>query len=263
MKPVKVIESPSFNNFIENISDYAELFMKERVLVLRNANFTENEQKIAMNALGDVLQWYPNSKDSTQRRYKENHERVVSVDKKTKDDIIVSWHLEHTEYDNPIVAATWNMYLFTCEKDVGRTFFVDASKMYKDMPKEWQDFLLKAKEHITKDESSYVLKCVRPHFYTKELVIRMDLTDQGDSNYLELFDDREPTDEEKAKYKEIRRFFMHQILSNEDIRMYHEWEQGDFLLVDLFKMAHSVAGGFTSDQRSFTGYWSHQYEMEQ
>ena len=57
-------------------------------------------------------------------------------------------------------------------------------------------------------------------------------------------------------FKEIRNFYFDQVLYNKDIRICHKWDEGDFLVVDLFKMAHAVTGGFNPKEREFIGLWA-------
>ena len=62
-------------------------------------------------------------------------------------------------------------------------------------------------------------------------------------------------------FKQIKNFVFYQITKNQSIRFYHEWKQGDLVIVDLFKMAHAVYGGFLPEEREFFGYWAYRSEI--
>ena len=47
------------------------------------------------------------------------------------------------------------------------------------------------------------------------------------------------------------------IEKDESIRIVHDWKQGDLVLMDAFKLAHAVTGGFKPEDREFTGIWGY------
>lgn len=38
--------------------------------------------------------------------------------------------------------------------------------------------------------------------------------------------------------------------------MVHQWQKGDLLIPDLFKLAHAVTGGFVQNQRQLDGMFA-------
>jgi len=274
MQQIRVVDSPSFDNIILNIEDCAKEFLKDGVVAYRNANFSKEQQLSLMTKLGDFLGWSPNSSSKRKDFYEENHARlgVEKKDRKTKDDIILRWHMEHTEYKNPIVGATWNMHLFTCDPSIGRTGFVDTTKIYKELIPEWQEFLSNCVEIVTKTTSfdqesnsfvseTFEIPCVENHWITNEPTVRIDL-DNEDVIGIKFKDKKEVTAKDLELFSSIKKFVISEIFSNNNNLLTHEWNQGDIIIVDLFKMAHSVFGGFYPEERGFYGYWAYRDEHE-
>ena len=136
---------------LDNIEEIVDDFLVKSngVVVYRDANFSQEEQLKILKKLGDFLGWTPNSKNRNSPPYIENHERIKQ--RKTKDTIFLSWHMEHTDYKNPIIGATWNMYKMECDSKLGRTGFVDTTVLYENMPDSWKAFLYNCIEIISKD----------------------------------------------------------------------------------------------------------------
>ena len=67
------------------------------------------------------------------------------------------------------------------------------------------------------------------------------------------FDGREPNKEEIDIHKKLVSWICSQVWDNKDIRMVLKWEEGDLAVPDLFKLAHSVSGGFIENQRTLEG----------
>lgn len=274
MKQIKIFDAPSFDDFINNISHYSKEFVSNVVVAYRNANFSKEQQYQIMQKIGDSLNWYPKTGYDYVGKtyYQENHERKYKSDSSrgSGEDILLAFHMEHTDYINPMVGATWNMYLFTGDSKNGRTAFVDTSELYKNMPVEWQKFLSNCIEIIKKDTQVahnqyepriHKVQCVQNHWFDNSLTIRIDLDTQENTEGIEFIDGKEVTKEDLILFQKIKDFVFDQILKNEDIRWYHEWQQGDLVIVDLFKMAHAVYGGFLPDEREFCGYWAYKNEI--
>jgi hypothetical protein len=100
------------------------------------------------------------------------------------------------------------------------------------------------------------------HWITDDLVIRISHLNETGSNYqkLHMFDNRVPTQEEQDTYNDIMKWIQDQLSSNLNIRIVHKWKQGDIVVPDMYKMCHSVSGGFNSEDRQFTGIWGRKYE---
>lgn len=275
MQQIKILESPGFDELIKNIDKCGEEFLENGSVVYRNANFSTEQQLILLKTLGDFLGWHPNSLTKNAPIYRENHKRqgISKEDRKTKDDVLLGWHMEHTDYKNPIVGATWNMHLFTCDSSLGRTGFVDTTQLYDLLPKDWQIFLSNCIEIIQKDtfvhnidgQEEYILMdhevvCIQEHWKSKKPTIRIDL-DRANYHSLKFLDNSPLTDKDIDLFKQIKMFVFNQIHNNKEILQFHEWKQGDIAIVDLFKLAHCVYGGFYPDEREFTGYWAYKDEI--
>jgi alpha-ketoglutarate-dependent taurine dioxygenase len=249
----------SYDEIISNLDLIIEKFKTDTVVVIRDANLTETEQENVTKALGDKLGWYPNNSSKDLQRYQENHQRLERKEDAGTDEVVLPYHLEHVDYDVyvPIIAGVWNMFKFTADEEAGKTYFTDTSLIYRQMSKEWQDFLDKSVVRWGENDGSvHITPAVQDHWLTGDRTIRMDIHEsKSHPELLYKFDDRDPTAEEASLFVEIRDFYINQILENPEVRIVHRWKQGDLVIPDLFKHAHAATGGFLSDQREFIGMW--------
>jgi len=215
-----------------------------------------------------LLGWFPNSSDSSSSEYIEDHHKHMKNEREIgKDELMLAWHTEHVQdEDDSHHGATWRMEKFECPEDSGHTYFVDMTKMFQDLKKEDQDFLSRCINKLETVQSKYVgeertdiqilkeFDCIKAHPITREKTIRLSLFSQNSSsNSLSKIDGREPTKEEKNIFSNIIQSICDEVWENKDIRMVLKWQQGDLAVPDLFKLAHSVSGGFTKNQRTLSG----------
>jgi alpha-ketoglutarate-dependent taurine dioxygenase len=169
--------------------------------------------------------------------------------------------MEHPDYDNhtPLVAGVWNMQKFTCSPDVGITYFMDSRDVYEKLfSEEEKSFLRQAEaswvETYSEDkEITNTVKVVARHWIDGRELMRF--MHQLPSVKLFKIDGQDPTKDQEAFFKELVLKFVHEVSENTDLRIAHRWQQGDILIPDLNTMAHAVTGGFSPEEREFTGYW--------
>ena len=262
MIEIDPIKFTSIEEIKNNFDFYKNKFVQDSVLVFRNANLT-HEQHVELNKFfGEELGWSNFKRDSGEiDKYIEDHSKNKDILNATKDDILVFWHIEHVYYKNPIVAATWNMLVFNTSNENGQTYFVDSSKLYKNLKDEWKNFLevsLVGVNDFDIDIKFDDYKPVGNHWITNEPVIRLRLDKlDGMTNKLVYVNGKIPTEEEKNTFKDICSWFNNEVVTNKEIRIVHKWEKGDFVLVDLFRLAHAVSGGFDPADRKFVGIWGY------
>lgn len=265
---INPIEFTSIDEIKSNPDKYKDMYLKDKIIVFRNANLNEQQQRELMLFFGDLLSWYPNSNNTFNQHYKEDHHKHMKegIDV-PKDSLMLAWHTEHVEDENdPHVGATWRMEKFECDEDSGHTYFVDMTNMFNLLDKEDQEFLskciikLETTEKRYEDEDKKIIQinknfnCINVHPLTGEKTIRLSLF-ASDSmlNGLHTFDGNTPTEEEGKNFRRIVKWVCDQVWNNEDIRMVLKWRQGDLAVPDLYKLAHSVSGGFTKNQRTLIG----------
>jgi alpha-ketoglutarate-dependent taurine dioxygenase len=250
MVSVKTIEFPGYEELKNNFNKYKEIFLNEQIIAFRNANLNRKEQEEIMYLFGDNLGWYPNSSYKQDFGYAETHH--FHIDKKgnvSKNELVLEWHQEHIEDPNLIfVSGMWNMELFECNPDAGKTYFVDMSKIYNSFIKEDKEFL----DRCTGYCEGEIYKLVSSHWITNEKTIRTFFA-KIENVSLHLIDDRKPTEIESEKFNLLHDQIVTQVWLNKDIRMEHSWKQGDLLIPDLFKLSHSVTGGFNKNERRLEG----------
>jgi alpha-ketoglutarate-dependent taurine dioxygenase len=280
MKNTQPIDFPGIENILKNIDLYKKKFLKDSVIVFRNANLTYDEQSYFHNELSKLLNYNIILKeDNKADMYLENHAKTILTKSAQKDDILLSWHLEHVYYKNPIVISTWNMTKFTTDSENGKTYFLDCEKAYNEMPEDWKNFLIRCKvsqslkqspdiptkwdsertKIADKDWQENNYCPVSKHWITENSTLRLAIVKEDSSILYTLVsvDDRDPTELEIKLFEEIFTWFAKYVYTNEDEKIVHKWKQGDLLIVDIFKLAHAVTGGFNPDDREFIGMWGY------
>jgi alpha-ketoglutarate-dependent taurine dioxygenase len=280
MKNTQPIDFPGIENILKNINLYKKKFLEDSVIVFRNANLTYDEQSYFHNELSKLLNYNIILKeDNKADMYLENHAKTILTKSAQKDEILLSWHLEHVYYKNPIVISTWNMTKFKTDNENGKTYFLDCEKAYNEMPEDWKNFLSQCrvsqslkqgpKETIEWDsgrtknsdkdwkENNYCP--VSEHWITENPTLRLAIIKEDSSILYTLVsvDDRDPTELEVELFEEIIAWFAKYVYTNEDERIVHKWQEGDLLIVDIFKLAHAVTGGFNPEDREFIGMWGY------
>jgi len=262
-KVIPVIEALSLKDVLARVDDISTEFRSAGVVVLRGTKFSVEEQIEISTALGDLFSWNVNStadrevintsiyhgghSDRDDREYIEGPE-----------DYVLDWHIEQVYYTHPILAGIWNMDTFTALEGSGNTRFVDSAELYKLYTDEERDFL--SKSIVTWDKPTpsgtgpFYTKVVDSHPITGESVLRVE-TDRGCYSMpkLALIDGKEQTPEDVSKLDALLEALKNNLNNNLEIRYSQKWQEGDILIVDLFKMYHAVMGGFKLGQRKFTG----------
>jgi alpha-ketoglutarate-dependent taurine dioxygenase len=262
-KPITILEVSSSNNAYNLVDKISTIYKDTGILVLRGHSFSLEEQLHLTKLLGDIFTWnvfsdapksaldsavyYGGHSDSAEKEYNQGPEEYV-----------LDWHIEQVYYTDPILAGIWNMTSFTADKASGNTRFVDSIELLNTYSQEDRDFLLKSVVKWDKPAplgtGPFYTKAVDRHPVTGDLTLRVE-TDQGCylMPELVLYDGAEPTQVQIDRLASLLGSIKDKLNNDESIRYVQSWEQGDLLIVDLFRMYHSVMGGFTYGQRKFTG----------
>lgn len=274
MISTNLIPYPGFEKFTENIDFYIKMFLDGKVIAFRGANCPAEEQEKIMTILGDKLGWWPNSSNNLNSSeykspfYYETHSKSMNNTNTTdKNSLMLGWHLEHVgKLDVKYCGACWCMNLFKCEPDAGRTFFVDTIKVLESLSKEDQEFLDRCYIKITPfgEEEAYeginapFYKFLQKHWVLNRLVPRPVLMSSHKTE-LKMFGESMPTEQEKEKFNKLFDYIVDQVNNNEEIRIVHSWEEGDMLILDVFRLAHAVTGGFVEGERKLDGIFGKVY----
>ena len=237
---VEPIEFPGIDSIVNNIEEYKTKFINDSVLCFRNANLTKEEQFDFGSKIGNLMGW---SYLNDQNEYLENHIRKSEI-ASGPDDIIVEWHIEHTYYVNPIVASTWNMYNFKTNPENGKTYFVDTNVVFEMLSDEEKQFLLDSivtEPHFIKDsqvKSGFLSEetnlsdehpIIDKHWLTNKPIIRFMILPEPHIVTLVSYKGQDPSEESLDYFKSLIRKIEKIIMENEDIRIVHKWQQGDWL----------------------------------
>jgi len=273
-------------NIIKNLSDQlkevADIYKKDGIVVIRGLSFNEDikeykriypnnqhqydvlplakEQFKLVKELGDILGWIPNKNtESWEDIIVENHSRLEAPSQ-SPNDLIISWHLEHVDYDmyDPLLASVWSMWHCKLEPggQSGNTWFIDSEKIYKELDEEEGEFLSKCflTWYDIDGSGPHLGNAVVNHWLTKNKIIRIEITPEVEVN-LFRFDNEVPTIAHIEKFKLIFKKVMDIVENNKNLRMVHQWEENDVVIPDLQRMAHTVTGGFNSKDRIFTNFF--------
>ena len=266
-----IAEYKGVEDIRKNISDYFNKFEENSVICFRGGDVSKDEQSEIFKIFGDLANWFPNTKAlETQQGidafnqfsfYSENHWHAFPQNLKN-DQIVITWHLEHFyKKNNRTAGAIWNMKTFTCDPESGKTLFVDAHKLWKTLTKEEQQFLANSETYFYYFDEVFTAPCVSIHFRTGEELAHVDFDPKLETRrYLYRYNGFEPSDAETQEFNRIMMFLNHQVKTNEDIRIVHSWRQGDIIIPDLFKLIHTITGGFQPEERYFNGVWAFQHE---
>ena len=275
MENIKEI-STTYEEIINNIDKYIELFLSDGILAFRELNATEQQQRTILACFGDKLGWYPNKKYPKTHRYFEKHDNALTVySNRGKDELIVLWHLEHCSVKHPQCGAAWNMLKFDCDPSTGTTGFISAAEIYEDMPEEWKIFLEKCviRDHMHgKDAEDFEetgrFKSLDGYTYTsspRNAVMKHPNRDlkicrinpiQVPADLISV-DGEKPTNDDLDLFDQIWSYYRGEIWNNDDRAIWWSWRKGDLLIPDLRIMIHAVRGGFNYSERQFVGYWAY------
>lgn len=135
------------------------------------------------------------------------------------------------------MSHVYNDSNFTCS-DADLTY--DGTATYKVTASE--GFGLESTGESTAEE------CHKYAYYNYR--VRMDFT--------ELIASRYNHEDEPEFFASTMNKVIFEISLNPERQMWYDWEDGDLLIVDPFRMAHGVRGGYEPGQRNFQGYWLHE-----
>lgn len=262
MITVELEEYPGVDAILNNIDTYKDKFLKETIVGFRNAYCNREDQQKIFYAFGDALGWYPNSDNPVElANYEEtHHSHMNSGNTIDKDKPMLGWHLEHVLLKNDtFLGASWCMNLFKCEPGAGYTYFIDMAKLHDSLSDDDKDFLSStvASVEITKGDKTdlYENKVVQHHWVLGDKIIRLHF--MPNSTSLKSIEGRTPTQDEETRFDSIINNIMTQVYENRDIVKVQEWQEGDMLILDMFKLAHAVGGGFKQNERQLDGIFGH------
>jgi len=261
--PVPVVNLETYENFLSNIENIVDIYNDVGVVVLRGHNFSDEEHKNAARSLGGHLKWnmFHGAEAHTESAFYDGGHSDLQ-DEKTyflkQDEYLLDWHIEQVYYVKPILAGLWNMYHFSAPQGSGNTQFMDSCKLYELLADEDKELLSNSiiywKKQSHTGSGPYYTRAVAPHPTANKPTIRVE-TDRGCEvpPLLYLLNNEEPSEAEKTKFNDVVEYIKLQLNSNKELLYVHEWEEGDLLVVDLFRMYHSVKGGFARGERKFKG----------
>lgn len=260
---VPVVGVGDYKEFLEKLPEVIETYKNIGVLALRGYQFSDEEHKEVARHLGDVFGWnmYHGASPHIESAFYEGGHSDLPTDEPytiRSHEYLLDWHIEQVYYIKPILAGLWNMHHFSAPKGAGSTQFMDSCQLYQNLEEEDKKLLADAilfwKKQMQSGSGPYYTRAVDSHPLSEKPTLRIE-TDRGCevSPRLITLGKAPATEIEKIKFNIIVENLKLQLHSNKELLLVHEWEQGDLLIVDLFRMYHSVLGGFNRGERKFRG----------
>lgn len=260
---VPLVDVGNYEEFLEKLPEVIETYKNIGVLALRGYQFSDEEHKEVARHLGDVFGWnmYHGAGPHIESAFYEGGHSELPTDEPytiKSHEYLLDWHIEQVYYVTPILAGLWNMHHFSAQKGAGSTQFMDSCQLYQDLEEEDKKLLADAimfwKKQMQHGSGPFYTRAVDFHPLSKKPTLRIE-TDRGCEvpPRLIALGKNPATEVEKNKFDLIVQKLKLQLHSNKELLLVHEWEQGDLLIVDLFRMYHSVLGGFNRGERKFKG----------
>lgn len=249
----------SVNEAISLVPDMVHTYRDKGILLVKGYKFSIEDQIELAKPIGDILNWNIHSEASQLALdaaiylggHSDNPEKEYNS---KKDEYILDWHIEQVYFVYPVLAGMWNMTKFTAPPESGSTRFVDSCQLYKNLNDSDKEFLENCIVFWDKPtgigSGPFYTKAVDTHSLINKKVLRVE-TDQGCyiKPTLHLVNGQKPSEEQTEKFNTLMKDLKQELYDNENIRYSQNWEEGDLLLVDLFRMYHAVMGGFGYEER--------------
>lgn len=255
IEPKQTLEAHGVGPNFVNIADAVRI---HGVVGLR---VPEKERKSTLldeltGEVGTLLGWSTEGGSGELFKYREDHSTIEHLSVTGMETPLVPWHVSGIHGEKHHAGVFWEMEKFSAPKGSGKTGFFDCEYLCKIISPKWKELLRSAKVvHLdgyhTKPRSAIE---INPLTGNEAIRIRTD-SDQCEEKLFSV-DEREPTESEQLIFRQISIWAFFNARSNTQHQYFWEWQEGDVVIVDLFRMAHSVFGGFLPGQRVLVGNWA-------
>jgi len=258
-KNIYTLRASSYDQVVQCLPALIAAYKDQGILVIKGHDFSVEEHKGLARLFGDNLNWQINSSvsDDLMDRYfihgghSDNSDREYNSG---PEDYVLDWHIEQVFYKCPPLAGIWCMKEITCPPGSGNTLFADSNEIYESLSEEDKKFLSGAVVFWDKPANDHVgpfyTKAVDTHPITSVPIIRVE-TDRGCyiMPALHSLHNKSATLEEIKRFEEIMVSIKTRLTDDHELRYVQQWEPGDMIVVDLFRMYHAVLGGFKYNER--------------
>lgn len=279
-----------FSHVLKNIEKYAQSFVRHGLFGIKKAYFTTEEAERILEAVGEVLGWSLPPLKEMHVYHQSYDEQIRNEGTKSESENMIQWHLEGVSSKYPQRAAGWNMYKFSCIPGTGATGFVDTSKLWQNLPSHHKGFLnnteiihfpiFSGDETKIRQSVEYFATWVEKNNKVIWLEINNELVPSfarkalgqhpnsglsclmvcpceesfGVQDFLLSVAGRAPSKDHKNQFIELFKW-LHKEIAKTENQIWWEWDEGDFVVPDLYRMIHTAQGGFDVGQRAFHGNW--------
>jgi alpha-ketoglutarate-dependent taurine dioxygenase len=269
--------------------EFIDIFREFGIVAFRGMNISNQEKDPlrVLDAFSDRLSWTPRPHgDIDSWGYLQQYDDLLQERQPAVDEDMIQWHVEGISKRKTQRAAGWYMYKFNGAPQTGSTGFVDMAKMVERIPENLIDAARSTRVHhfppFPSDSQMYEKfigdvqdghdpvwlsvngrevgafshPSIEQHPDFDFDVVRLCPCGEwfGRQHFLHLYDNELPSADQKDVFYRFYDWVCHEIHLPENQTLWH-WEEGDFLVPDLFRMAHGVKGGIVPGQRYFQGFW--------
>lgn len=256
MNRIEPIQISIENAELANISEIAEIIRLHGVAGIRTGREGGELFETLTIGVSENLGWMCRFKGGDFFRYEEDHSTIKDLAICGSETPVVPWHISGIHEEFPHAGVFWKMQSFSASNGCGRTGFFDCEYLAEIISPKWKE-LLKASKivHNNQDEQQPRNPIdINPVTGKETIRIRTD-SDQCEEHLFSV-EDREPTESEQSIFRQISIWTFFNARSNTQHQHFWEWEEGDIVIVDLFRMAYSVFGGFKPEERKIVGHWA-------
>lgn len=262
-KQIKTVEVSSFSDVIENLPEIIESFKNFGLVLIKGHTFSKEDHTKLTQLLGDVFGWNISSLSTEKEldvRYRTDGGQSIEINRDynvEKDEYFLDWHIEQIYFISPPLAGLWHMTKLICPYGSGNTRFADSNEIFNLLDKDDQEFLKKLiilwDKPANSEVGPFYNKAVDKHPISEIPIIRIE-TDNGCYVLPTVYsvNGKSPTQEEENRFQSIFSRIKSELYDNEKIRYEQKWQEGDFLIVDFFRMYHAVMGGFRYKERTMS-----------
>jgi alpha-ketoglutarate-dependent taurine dioxygenase len=258
-KDIYTLRANSYAQVAAALPELVQVYKDQGVLVIKGYSFSAEEHKNLARLFGDNLGWQINSSIENDvvdmyfihGGHSDSPDREYNSD---ADSYVLDWHIEQVFYKCPPLAGIWCMKEITCPSGSGNTLFADSNEIYESLSNEDKKFLSAAVVSWDKPANNHVgpfyTKAVDTHPITSIPIVRVE-TDQGCYTMpaLHSLQNKPATAGEIKRFEELMSNIKTKLKTDYDLRYVQQWEPGDMIVVDLFRMYHAVLGGFKYNER--------------
>lgn len=255
------IEPIQISEMSLNVSDIRKLNEMVRLGGVAGLRFQQKETSTDFfneitKEVGECFKWKTEFGDGFFREHREDCSAIEHLPVTGAETLLIPWHISGIHEREAHAGVFWRMDKFSAPAGSGKTGFFDCEYLCEIISPKWKELLSSARIVHLSGEHTEPRNAIEINPLTGNETIRIRIDSDRHEERLFSVDGREPTEKEQSIFRQISIWAFFNAYSNTGQQKFWEWEEGDIVVVDLFRMAYSVFGGFQIGQRVAVGRWA-------